>query len=86
MTSAAVADCCAVIISRLLAVGLDLELALRSPRREDAARGIHRAMGEVNASLDELHHTVLDAALRESQGNGEVSRRPERVIADDLHG
>src|SRR5689334_9213887 len=72
MTSDAVSDCCAVVISRLLAAGLDLELALRSPRRVQATRRIERAVGEVNASLRELHQTVLDAALRGSPGNGEA--------------
>jgi hypothetical protein len=86
MTSDAVSDCCAVVISRLLAVGLDLELALRSPRRVQATRRIQRAVGEVNASLRELHQTMLDAALRGSPGNGEAARPPLPLITEDPHG
>jgi hypothetical protein len=84
MTSDAVSDCCSVVISRLLAAGLDLELALRSPQRVQATRRIQRAVGEVNASLRELHQTMLDAALRGSPGNGEAARPP--LITEDPHG
>ncbi|WP_460349988.1 hypothetical protein [Actinoallomurus acanthiterrae] len=59
-------DSCAVVISRLLAAHLDLELALESRPGDQAARRIRRAMGEIRASLTELHQTVLDAAVHGS--------------------
>ncbi|GAA4622028.1 hypothetical protein GCM10023196_012580 [Actinoallomurus vinaceus] len=84
-TSDAVADSCAVIISRLLAVGLDLEMALGSRRRDQAARRIRRAIGEIDASLVELHRTVLDAAVRRSSGDGEAVRAPKPPAAESPH-
>ncbi|MEV0405181.1 hypothetical protein [Actinoallomurus sp. NPDC050550] len=86
VTESAVADSCAMVISRLLAVDLDLELALQSRRRDQAARRIRRAMGEIRASLVELHRTVLEAAVDGSSGNGEVARPPEQLATEDPRG
>ncbi|WP_433170121.1 hypothetical protein [Actinoallomurus sp. CA-150999] len=80
------ADSCAVVISRLLAVNLDLELALQSRRRDQAARRIRRAMGEIRTSLVELHRTVLTAAVDGSSGNGEAARPPEQPATEDPRG
>ncbi|GAB3974096.1 hypothetical protein GCM10029978_054880 [Actinoallomurus acanthiterrae] len=81
--TSAVADSCAVVISRLLAVNLDLELALQSRRRDQATRRIRRAMGEIRASLVELHRSVLDAAVDGSPGDGQAARPLEPLAAED---
>ena len=86
LTTSEAADSCATVISRLLAVNLDLELALQSRQRDQAARRIRRAMGEVRASLVELHRTVLDAAVDGSSGDGHAARPPERLTAEDPRG
>lgn len=75
-------DTCAVIVSRLLSAGLDLDLAVRAQRRDQATWRIQRAIGEVNTCIEELHRVMVEAASDE-RGDGRAKRSGDRTTTGD---
>lgn len=76
-------DSCAVVVSRLLSAGLDLDLALRAPRHDQATWRIQRAIGEVNTSIEELHRVMIKAAAFGARGDGRARWPHDRTITGD---